>query len=224
MTTTTQLESMSDSNNSPAAHVCRGGKLFGQFAHPRGWLGSLVGRLMARKNAPMSHFAVELLEIQPADRILEIGCGPGVALQVATKRATSGLVVGVDHSELMIQQAAARNDRQIRSGRLELHRSGVSSLPFPDESFDKVFAVNSYHIWPAPETDLAEVRRVLRPGGTLLLCLRKALAKSRKWSAPGLTDEQVDAMGRLLQRLEWHDVRREHRNVGRDAVCVLAHR
>lgn len=79
------------------------------FGRPEGLLGRLGGLVMARMNRNSAAWAIDLLEIQDADKVLEIGFGPGVAIQMLASRASAGLVVGVDSSEVMVQQASARN-------------------------------------------------------------------------------------------------------------------
>jgi hypothetical protein len=66
-----------------------------QFARPRGPLGWLVARLMRRGNASLNLWLVELLAVQPQDRVLEVGFGPGVALAALLARASAGFVAGV---------------------------------------------------------------------------------------------------------------------------------
>jgi ubiquinone/menaquinone biosynthesis C-methylase UbiE len=67
----------------------------------------------------------------------------------------------------MVQAASKRNASAIRAGRMELKHGEVSSLPYPDESFDIAFSLHSIHFWPKPVECLKELRRVLRRGGLL---------------------------------------------------------
>ena len=92
-----------------------------QFSGPSGPLGRVAGGLMARMNGPLNDWAVELLELSPRDRVLEVGYGPGLAIERIAARTRQGLVVGVDHSELMRRQAARRNRAGLDAGRVELH-------------------------------------------------------------------------------------------------------
>ena len=75
--------------------------------------------------------------------MLEIGFGPGWALERIPARAGEGFVAGVDHSEVMVRLARERNARAVRAGRVELKHGSASALPYGDESFDKEMAVNS---------------------------------------------------------------------------------
>jgi len=133
---------------------------------------------MALSNRQLNTWSVDLLALRPADSVLEIGFGPGLAVQALARRVRRGRVAGVDVSTLMVRQAARRNAAAIRAGQVELHEAGVSSLPFPDASFDKVLAVNNVQFWPSLPDDLQEVRRVLRPGGSLAIVLQPRWAPS----------------------------------------------
>lgn len=193
-----------------------------QFGQPSGLLGVLVGRLMARKNAAMNRVAVELLDVQSTDRVLEIGFGPGVAIQELSKCVTDGMVAGIDPSDVMVRQATRRNQQAIDAARVVLQQGTAAALPFDDATFDKVLAVNTFHHWGSAETGLLEVRRVIRPGGTLLLGLRMALAQPRRLSAPGLTNEQLGDVRAQLTGAGFHDLRTIERTAGRRMTCMFA--
>jgi SAM-dependent methyltransferase len=115
-----------------------------QFGRPTGFVGRLVGLVMATRpsNLERNRRTIDLLQIQPDDRVLEIGYGPGLAIQWAAERAVRGKVVGVDHSELMRRQATRRNACAIQTGHVELHTAPLDAMPVFDGRFDKVFAVN----------------------------------------------------------------------------------
>ncbi len=136
-----------------------------QFGRPHGWAGRLVGWVMARGNLERNLWAVARLDVQPEDHLLELGFGPGLAIQAAAARATRGRVAGVDHSALMRSQAANRNHAAVREGRVELRLGVAEALPYADGEFHKAYAVNSFRHWREPAAGLQEMHRVLRPGG-----------------------------------------------------------
>lgn len=140
-----------------------------QFGNPRGLLGQLVGVLMAIENRERNRWALSLLDIRPADHLLEIGFGPGWAIKQASQLAVNGLVAGVDRSEAMVRQASWRNRRGIQAGRVALRLGSSSQLPFDDGSFDKAYAVNSFHEWGDPAAGLRQARRVLKPNGLVVI-------------------------------------------------------
>jgi ubiquinone/menaquinone biosynthesis C-methylase UbiE len=160
-----------------------------QFGNPRGGLGGLVGKLMARKNRERIDWAVSTIDIQRDDHVLEIGFGPGVAIQRIAGMATKGFIAGIDHSEVMVEQASKRNAKAIQEGRVDLGHGSVEALSYGNEAFDKVFAINSMMFWPKPVENLKELRRVLKPGGLI------AIIRQPRWAK---TEEMVHEEGKEI--------------------------
>ena len=134
---------------------------------------------MAQGNEYDASWTVSLLDIKPESRLLEIGFGPGVSTQLASEKASTGFVTGIDRSETMVQTARKRNISAIQAGRMELKQGDVASLSYPDESFDKVFSLHSIYFWDSPADSIKELRRVLKPEGLLAITI---LPRDR-WSA-----------------------------------------
>lgn len=139
------------------------------FGRPEGLLGRLGGIVMARTNAACGAWIADLLDVGASDSILEVGFGPGVIVRLLSARAAAGQVAGIDPSQVMLEQASARNEAAIRAGRVDLRRGTVEQLPFDADSFDKALAINSMQIWPDAGAGLREMRRVLKPGGRIVL-------------------------------------------------------
>src|SRR5207245_3685862 len=139
------------------------------FGRPRGALGRLGGLIMARTSQPCAVWVIGLLDIQPNDRVLEVGFGPGVGIQLLPRSASAGYIAVVDSSEEMVEQARARNVKALESGRVDLRHGSVVSLPFEDRIFDKALAINSLQVWPDAVAGLREMRRVLKTGGRIAL-------------------------------------------------------
>jgi ubiquinone/menaquinone biosynthesis C-methylase UbiE len=143
-----------------------------QFGKPSGLIGKILGNRMARGNVYDAQWTVSLLDIQPEQRILEIGFGPGVSTQIAVERVPRVFVAGIDHSRTMVQAASQRNADAIRSGRMELREADVRSLPYPDHSFDRAFSLHSIYFWENPVDCLQEIKRVLKPSGLLAITIQ----------------------------------------------------
>jgi trans-aconitate methyltransferase len=145
-----------------------------QYGRPSGFVGTIAGKIMARtrSNLERIEWTISLLNIQPKDRVLEIGFGPGISVQQVSRITSEGFVAGVDHSAVMVQQATKRNSRAVREGRVELRHGSVTELPKFDQPFDKIFTINSIHFWPEPVKCLAKLRSRLRPGGTIAVTLQ----------------------------------------------------
>jgi SAM-dependent methyltransferase len=141
----------------------------GQAGRPAGVAGRLVGMIMARLNADMEHAAVRLLGLLGDERVLEIGYGPGVGIGALLAAVPDGRVAGIDPSPAMCRQASRRAGA---AKRVDLRIGEVSSLPWPDDAFDGILAVNTVQFWPDPAADVAEAMRVLAPGGRVVIALR----------------------------------------------------
>ncbi|HEX6971352.1 MAG TPA: methyltransferase domain-containing protein [Limnochordia bacterium] len=147
------------------------GLLWRAFGLPTGVLGRLGGRIMAGgKKEALVQKVLALLDVRPGERVLEVGFGPGVGIRLAQARVgQSGLVVGVDPSDVMIEMAQERNAEAIERGTVKLLKGTVDRLPFPEDHFDKAYAMNSMQVWPDATGGLREIRRVLKQGGRLAL-------------------------------------------------------
>jgi SAM-dependent methyltransferase len=192
-----------------------------QFHHPTGVHGQLVGWFMGRRpsNVARNRWAVGLLDVQPTDRVIEFGCGPGVAVAAVAARAVRGLVVGVDHSEVMIRQARRHNRAAVRAGRVRLIHAPVESLAIGDGPFDAALAVNTVGMWAEPAARLRELARLLRPGG------RFAVVSQPR--CPGATAATSAAAARelagLLTGAGFENLRTELLDLDPPVACVLGY-
>ncbi len=114
-------------------------------------------------------WAVETLALDPADLVLEVGCGHGVAVWLVCKRLTSGQITAIDRSEKMIEMATRRNRAHIAEGRAVLKTAALEKADLGSERFDKIFAFNVAPFWLQPKDALGIVRRHLAPNGTVYL-------------------------------------------------------
>jgi SAM-dependent methyltransferase len=163
-----------------------------QLGRPTGGAGRLVGRLMGRINASPNRHAIEALDLQPRDRVLEVGFGPGLALSEGLRRS-EGPHAGIDASVEMVELAGRRNRHAIRSGRLDLVLGVARDLPWADSTFDKALLVNMLYFADARGLDIARVRRALRPGGVMVAYVTDGSTMGRWPFASGDTHRLFDA-------------------------------
>jgi cyclopropane fatty-acyl-phospholipid synthase-like methyltransferase len=115
-------------------------------------------------------WAVETLAVEPGDRLLEIGGGPGVAASLVCDRLDRGSLFVIDRSAAAIERARRRNPEHVASGRLALETVELADFDPGAARFDKVFAVNVNVFWTTPaKEELARIRKALEPDGRLFL-------------------------------------------------------
>jgi len=183
--------------------------------------GSFSGWFGGRQKWQLAEWAISLLNIQPYDRVLEIGSGSGIAVQLAARQCTLGLVCGIESDRIMVRRARRRNKVDITCGRVVISTKSLSSLPYPDRSFDKVFSINRVQFSPHLLQDLKELHRVLRPAGKLLI-VRQPLGAKNKLEEEGMRE---DIQQRLPQQIAMagFDVERREVRVMKPvpAYCIV---
>jgi len=149
----------------------RASLLAGQHGHPTGLIGRLLGEQMVRQHMPETIWTISLLDLKPEEQILEVGFGAGRAIELVATQVANGHVSGIDLSQEMVRAASRRNARAIKAGQVALSHGDVTTLPFADSQFDKVFSIQTLYFWPDPPRALAEIFRVLKPGAMLVVTL-----------------------------------------------------
>ncbi|MCE7998556.1 MAG: class I SAM-dependent methyltransferase [Rhodobiaceae bacterium] len=143
-----------------------------QGRQPSGLLGSIIGRIMSKETAAANDIAIALLKVSPGDRVLDVGTGHGAALATLAALNDPGSLDGLDFSPTALKIARKRNSALLRSGRLHLHQGASNVMPYADESFDKILTMHTIYFWEEAATHLAEVFRVLAPGGRFVIGFR----------------------------------------------------
>ena len=141
-----------------------------QFKQPTGLLGKLAGHVMANRpsNIERNRWMLELLELKPQDRVLEIGYGPGLALEGALQRIDTGIVMGIDHSETMFKQASLRVAAAVAQGRAKLLVGDIEAHPGFDIQFDHIYSANVVMFWQNPAAVFQHLKSLLAPDGDVV--------------------------------------------------------
>lgn len=139
-----------------------------QLGDPTGFAGRIVGRVLNRGNRSLVVAAVAATECGLAADIADIGFGGGVGLDILLDREGTA-VHGVEMSETMLAQARRRFADDIARGRLRLYAGRMESLPLDDSALDAIISTNTIYFVPDLAAAFAELARVLRPGGRLVL-------------------------------------------------------
>jgi len=140
---------------------------------------------------------VDTLALDPADRVLEVGCGHGVAVSLVCERLTSGRITAIDRSKKMIEMAARRNREHVAGGRAVLKTAALEKADFGDERFDKVFAFNVAPFWLQPREALGIVRRHLGPDGAVYLFW------DARHTQPGRAHDLADRLSERIRLAEF---------------------
>ena len=146
------------------------------FVQPRGLTGRLGGFVMARSRVQQQEVAD--LVTDPGVVLCELGAGPGLMATLLAERHAQLRLTLVDPSPVMRSQAARRCADLVKLGRVTIVDGTADNLGLPDASCDTVLSVNSVALWPNPSAALAEIRRVLRPGGHVVLSWHSPTAPS----------------------------------------------
>ena len=181
-------------------------KLLSQFQKPSGWLGRLNLWDMNRRHSQLTDWGLKHVSIATHHTILDVGCGGGKTVQKLAVIATEGKVYGVDHSEAGVAASRRLNRKLIEKGRVEVQSASVSHLPFADGMFDLVTAVETHYYWPDLPADLRQVRRVLKPGGMLII-----IAEAYKG---GKYDKKLQRITEVMKSINYaHLSVEEHRDL-----------
>ena len=140
-----------------------------QLRNPTGRKGRWVGQLMSVVNQRPNLLAIEALQSAQADSMLELGVGSGWALGKLAGTAKLGRIWGIDQSTDMLLLAARRNRLATQQGQVSLAQARFDALPFSGAFFDRILAVNVAYFFERDGRDFREARRVLRPGGRMII-------------------------------------------------------
>lgn len=167
-----------------------------QLRRPSGWVGRrLMGPALNSGNQRLLDSAVEALGPIEGERIVDVGFGGGHALDLIRERVAPARPAGVEISAVMVEQGRARWGDSV-----DVHLADVAAMPFEDASSDGLLSVNTIYFWPDPAAALREIRRVLKPGGRLVLGIRSKpflLASPVSWF--GFKVYSVRQLERLLR-------------------------
>lgn len=145
-------------------------KIFSNTRKPEGFWGKMmVAGMNGGSHAEMASWGLDFGYVPAEGDILDIGCGGGANLKRLMQRSLKGKVTGVDYSPVSVQKSAKVNSAAIKEGRCQVLSANVAQLPFADNTFTMATAFETVYFWPDIEKSFAEVRRVLAPGGKILI-------------------------------------------------------
>jgi SAM-dependent methyltransferase len=140
-----------------------------QCKKPTGLFGRLTLWRMNKSHSKLTDWGLTHTTVELRFTVLDVGCGGGRTVSKLAAMAPQGKAHGIDFSKASVAASRRYNAQAIREGRVEIHLADVGKLPFPDSTFDLVTGVETHFWWPDIVAGLREIRRVLKPGGTLIL-------------------------------------------------------
>lgn len=143
-----------------------------QLRRPSGDFASKIGHKMNEVNKPLYDLVFNTMELRKGDSILEIGFGNGKFFDDLLSKGSELKLSGLDFSEAMVKFAKQQNEANISSGNLNIKYGNSSAIPFPDDTFDKVFCTMVIYFWEQPMQHLAEIRRILKSDGKFYTGMR----------------------------------------------------
>lgn len=140
-----------------------------QVRRPSKWLGRPFVWIMNRSHSGLTDWGLQHTQIASNFTVLDVGCGGGRTIQKLVAQAPAGKIYGVDYAEGSVAMSRQKNADSVQAGRVKIKQAAVSQLPFADNKFDLVTAIETQYYWPDLPNDMQEILRVLKPGGTLLI-------------------------------------------------------
>ena len=123
---------------------------------------------MSSEKPERIRWAVEVLSVQPEEKILEIGCGNGHAVELVCNQLRIGIIVGIDRSAKAIRTAEANNRQCINAGKAQFLNTALTEMKLK-ERFDKIFAINVNVFWIRPEREIAALNTLIGESSRLYL-------------------------------------------------------
>jgi ubiquinone/menaquinone biosynthesis C-methylase UbiE len=175
---------------------------FDQCRKPTGRMGRFTLWRMNWSHSRLTDWGLTKITIEPHSTILDVGCGGGRTVSKLAAIATQGKVCGIDYSDESVAVSKKTNARWSYLGRVEIREGSVSQLPFSDDVFDLVTAVETHYFWPDLAADTREVLRVLKPGGALIMIAEAY--KGAKTAAGKLAEKFLPLAGMALLSVDEH--------------------
>lgn len=183
-----------------------------------GVAGVFAGLTMLVSVRAAARLAVDLATVSEADRVVDIGCGPGSAVRAAVRHGAAR-ATGVDPAPIMLR--LARFLTPDRPGITWTRGAAEDLSSLADSSATVVWSLATVHHWKEVTAGLAEVRRVLAPGGRFLAMERRVPPGARGLASHGWIKQQAESFAAQCRAAGFHDVRSDILADGRRAMHVV---
>jgi cyclopropane fatty-acyl-phospholipid synthase-like methyltransferase len=140
-----------------------------QFKKPTGLFGIFSSNRMIKNNQKNYDRLIKDLDLQPHNKLLEIGYGPGIGLHIIAEQCATCTIEGIDFSKLMYKRASKYNQQYIDAGRMHLQHGDFLTTPVAQTDYDKIFCLNVVYFWNELRTPFKKVFSLLKNGGAFYI-------------------------------------------------------
>lgn len=191
---------------------------------PTGLGGKLMVFMMNLGHSALRSWGLQYLPLAPNARVLDCGCGGGATIRALLRKCPQGQVMGLDYADVSVERSRKVNRKAIAAGRCRVWQGSVTEIAAADASFDAVTAFETVYFWPELPQCFREVHRVLKPGGTFLICNECGgdAGKDNKWEKKidGMTVYSDAELRDVLEQTGFHDIQVHKNKMG--WLCILA--
>lgn len=179
-------------------------QLAAQLRQPSGPAGIDVANMMNENNIGMTHHSINRLGLRERDRVLELGHGNGRHIDYLMSQTGALQYTGLEMSELMMQEARRINQKWIENGQAAFFLYDGDQTCFNDNSFDKVFTVNTIYFWKEPAALLSEIHRITIDGGCFNITFaQKAFMQTLPFVQFGFELYDAQKVEQLIAKTAW---------------------
>lgn len=194
---------------------------------PQGFGGKIMVKMMNSGHSKLAKWGFTKIYAKSNAKVLDIGCGGGANIANWLAKCTNGHVSGIDYSKVSVAESEKLNAIAIKQGKCDIVYGDVSSMPFDNETFDCVSAFETVYFWTDLEKCFAEVRRVMKSGGTFLICNESDGTNSadEKWTKKigGMIIYNEKQLHTALEKTGFCNIK-SYANAKKHWLCIVANK
>ena len=194
---------------------------------PQGFGGKIMVKMMNSGHSKLAKWGFTKICAKSNAKVLDIGCGGGANIANWLTKCTNGHVTGIDYSKVSVEESKKLNEIAIKQGKCDIVYGDVSSMPFENEAFDCVSAFETVYFWTDLEKCFAEVNRVMKSGGTFLICNESDGTNSadEKWAKKigGMKIYNEEQLHTALEKTGFCNIK-SYANAKKHWLCIVANK
>jgi cyclopropane fatty-acyl-phospholipid synthase-like methyltransferase len=178
-----------------------------QFKKPSGLPGIVTSNLMVQNNQKNYDRLILGLDLQPQDKLLEIGYGPGIGIRMVAEASPTCTIHGIDFSKLMYKRASKYNKQLIETGRVQLQYGDFLKAPALNNNYDKILCLNVIYFWNELRAPFEKVLALLKTGGSFHIYMADiAILQQKKAPDSVFNKYTVEQVVEVLKAVGFNEV------------------